>query len=152
MQREKWKSGLMRRTKAPPNVDFIDVRSESSYEFRRDLRTTIENAPDGKRFVVAFRDGRLIRVSEFPTPAADIESGTGELSRIAISEFLKHGKFVLPGLGRLVRVERKARIRRDSVTGKTTRIPASRVVRFELEKAMKDALLAPASQPKRPKR
>ena len=39
------------------------------------------------------------------------------LSAVAVSEVKKNGVFVLPGIGRLVRVERKARMGRNPATG-----------------------------------
>ena len=49
--------------------------------------------------------------------------------------------FTLPGLGKLVLVNRKARIGRNPATGEQINIPAKRVVKFRVAKAAKDALL-----------
>jgi len=49
--------------------------------------------------------------------------------------------FTLPGLGKLVLVNRKARIGRNPATGATINIPAKRVVKFRVAKAAKDAIL-----------
>ncbi len=49
--------------------------------------------------------------------------------------------FTLPGLGKLVLVNRKARIGRNPATGETIQIPAKRVVKFRVAKAAKDAIL-----------
>ena len=49
--------------------------------------------------------------------------------------------FTLPGLGKLVLVNRKARIGRNPATGATINIPAKRVVNFRVAKAAKDAIL-----------
>lgn len=49
--------------------------------------------------------------------------------------------FTLPGLGKLVLVNRKARQGRNPATGQTIRIPAKRVVKFRVAKACKDAIL-----------
>jgi DNA-binding protein HU-beta len=55
----------------------------------------------------------------------------------------KHAKntFTLPGLGKLVLVNRKARIGRNPATGETIQIKAKRVVKFRVAKAAKDAIL-----------
>ena len=55
----------------------------------------------------------------------------------------KHAKntFTLPGLGKLVLVNRKARVGRNPLTGETIQIPAKRVVKFRVSKAAKDAIL-----------
>ena len=49
--------------------------------------------------------------------------------------------FTLPGLGKLVLVNRKARIGRNPATGEQIQIKAKRVVKFRVAKAAKDAIL-----------
>ncbi len=49
--------------------------------------------------------------------------------------------FTLPGLGKLVLVNRKARIGRNPATGQEIKIPAKKVVKFRVAKACKDAIL-----------
>jgi DNA-binding protein HU-beta len=49
--------------------------------------------------------------------------------------------FTVPGLGKLVLVNRKARMGRNPATGATIKIPAKRVVKFRVAKACKDAIL-----------
>jgi DNA-binding protein HU-beta len=49
--------------------------------------------------------------------------------------------FTLPGLGKLVLVNRAARIGRNPATGEQINIPAKRVVKFRVAKAAKDAIL-----------
>jgi len=49
--------------------------------------------------------------------------------------------FTLPGLGKLVLVNRKARIGRNPATGEQINIPAKRVVKFRVAKAAKVAIL-----------
>ena len=61
----------------------------------------------------------------------------------AIAETKKNGVFVLPGLGRLVRVERKARTGRNPATGEAIKIPAKKVVKFRVAKAVKDSIGPP---------
>jgi len=48
--------------------------------------------------------------------------------------------FTLPGLGKLVLVNRKARMGRNPATGETIKIKAKRVVKFRVAKACKDAI------------
>ncbi len=50
-------------------------------------------------------------------------------------------KFTLPGLGKLVLVNRKARMGRNPATGEAIKIAAKRVVKFRVAKAAKDAIL-----------
>jgi len=49
--------------------------------------------------------------------------------------------FTIPGLGKLVLVNRKARMGRNPATGEQIKIPAKRVVKFRVAKAAKDAIL-----------
>ena len=49
--------------------------------------------------------------------------------------------FVVPGIGKLVLANRKARIGRNPQTGAAIKIPAKRVVKFRVAKAAKDAIL-----------
>lgn len=49
--------------------------------------------------------------------------------------------FTLPGLGKLVLVNRKARVGRNPATGEQINIPAKKVVKFRVAKAAKDAIL-----------
>ncbi len=49
--------------------------------------------------------------------------------------------FTLPGIGKLVLVNRKARKGRNPATGQEIQIPAKRVVKFRVAKAAKDAIL-----------
>ena len=49
--------------------------------------------------------------------------------------------FTLPGLGKLVLVNRKARMGRNPATGEAIQIKAKRVVKFRVAKAAKDAIL-----------
>ncbi|OLB99883.1 MAG: HU family DNA-binding protein [Nitrospirae bacterium] len=49
--------------------------------------------------------------------------------------------FVIPGIGKLVLANRKARMGRNPQTGEAIKIPAKRVVKFRVAKAAKDAIL-----------
>jgi DNA-binding protein HU-beta len=49
--------------------------------------------------------------------------------------------FVVPGIGKLVLANRKARMGRNPQTGEAIKIPAKRVVKFRVAKAAKDAIL-----------
>jgi len=62
---------------------------------------------------------------------------------IAIRETKKNGVFVLPGVGRLVRVDRKARMGRNPATGEAIKIPAKKVVKFRVAKSVKDSIVPP---------
>jgi len=49
--------------------------------------------------------------------------------------------FTIPGIGKLVLVNRKARMGRNPQTGEAIKIPAKRVVKFRVAKACKVAVL-----------
>jgi len=67
------------------------------------------------------------------------------LADTAIKETKKNGVFVIPGLGRLVKAERKARMGRNPQTGEPIKIKAKTVVKFRVAKSAKDAI-APAKK------
>ena len=56
------------------------------------------------------------------------------------SKEAKNG-FVLPGFGKLVVANRKARMGRNPQTGEPIKIPAKRVCKFRLAKSLKDTAL-----------
>jgi DNA-binding protein HU-beta len=62
------------------------------------------------------------------------------LTETAIRETKKNGVFVVPGLGRLVKAHRKARMGRNPQTGEPIQIKAKTVVKFRVAKAAKDAI------------
>lgn len=66
-----------------------------------------------------------------------------EIMEIIVDLAYKNAKntFTLPGLGKLVLVNRKARIGRNPATGEQIQIKAKRVVKFRVAKAAKDAIL-----------
>jgi len=63
-----------------------------------------------------------------------------EIASIAYKE--AKNSFTLPGLGKLVLVQRKARLGRNPATGEAIKIPAKKVVKFRVAKAAKDAILS----------
>lgn len=67
------------------------------------------------------------------------------LIETAVKETKKNGVFVLPGLGRLKKAQRKARTGRNPQTGEPIKIKAKTVAKFYLAKAVKDAI-APAKK------
>jgi DNA-binding protein HU-beta len=62
---------------------------------------------------------------------------------LAIAQAKKNGIFVLPGLGRLKKVQRKARMGRNPATGEPIKIAAKTTAKFYLAKAVKDAIAPP---------
>jgi DNA-binding protein HU-beta len=69
----------------------------------------------------------------------DMSAFLDDLATLAYKE-AKNG-FTLPGIGKLVLANRKARTGRNPQTGATIKIPAKRVVKFRVAKACKDGVL-----------
>ncbi len=64
-----------------------------------------------------------------------------EVANLAYRE--AKNSFTLPGIGKLVLVDRKARIGRNPATGEQIQIPAKTVLKFRVAKAAKEAILSP---------
>ncbi|MBB5060338.1 DNA-binding protein HU-beta [Granulicella aggregans] len=62
------------------------------------------------------------------------------LATTAIQEAKKNGEFTIPGLGKLVKAQRAARIGRNPQTGESIKIKAKTFVKFRIAKAAKDAI------------
>jgi len=65
-----------------------------------------------------------------------------DLANLAYQE--AKNSFTVPGLGKLVLVERKARLARNPRTGEMVQVPAKKVVKFKVAKACKEAVLGQA--------
>ena len=72
---------------------------------------------------------------------------TKKVAAQGMEEFVKlayreaKNTFTIPGLGKLVLVNRAARMGRNPATGATISIPAKRVVKFRVAKQAKEAIL-----------
>jgi len=64
------------------------------------------------------------------------------ITDIAMREVKKNGEFTWPGVGKLVKQKRKARMGRNPATGEKIKIAAKTVVKFRVAKAAKEAVLA----------
>ena len=69
-----------------------------------------------------------------------VASVLDELAALSYKE-ARNG-FTFPGVGKLVVVDRKARMGRNPATGEAIQIPAKRVLKFRIAKQAKDAVLA----------
>jgi DNA-binding protein HU-beta len=71
--------------------------------------------------------------------------GVSKREAMVLSEMAERsqrtGVFAIPGLGRLVRVHRKARMGRNPATGEAIKIPAKKFVKFRAAKTAKDAIV-----------
>src|SRR5258708_39383534 len=72
-------------------------------------------------------------------------AGLELLADTAVKETKKNGEFTIPGIGKLVKAERKARLGRNPQTGETIKIKAKTVVKFRVAKVAKDTI-APAKK------
>jgi DNA-binding protein HU-beta len=62
------------------------------------------------------------------------------LAETAIQETKKNGEFTIPGLGKLVKAQRAARIGRNPQTGESIKIKTKTTVKFRVAKVAKDAI------------
>lgn len=71
------------------------------------------------------------------------KKAAGQMVEALVNLAYKEAKnsFTIPGLGKLVLVNRKARVGRNPATGATIQIPAKRVVKFRVAKQAKEAIL-----------
>ena len=65
------------------------------------------------------------------------------LIETATTQTRKNGEFTIPGLGKLVKAERAARMGRNPATGEALKIKAKTTVKFRLSKSAKDAVVPP---------
>ena len=63
------------------------------------------------------------------------------MTEMAYKEVKSSGMFIVPGIGKLVKVHRAARMGRNPATGESIQIPAKTVVKFRVAKAAKEAVL-----------
>ncbi|MDD5340952.1 MAG: HU family DNA-binding protein [Patescibacteria group bacterium] len=71
----------------------------------------------------------------------DVANFVTSMVDMAYKEVKKNGVFVIPGLGKFVKVHRKERMGRNPATGASIKIPAKTVVKFRVAKAAKEAVL-----------
>jgi DNA-binding protein HU-beta len=79
-----------------------------------------------------------------------VEKKTAEAMLDCLAQLTyEHAKdeFILPGIGKLVVVDKKARLGRNPKTGAEIQIPAKRALKFRIAKAAKEAILAEGLPP-----
>ena len=88
---------------------------------------------------------QLIRymAEQMETPPKQIAAFFNLLIETATTQTRKNGEFTIPGLGKLVKAQRAARIGRNPATGETIKIKAKTTVKFRLAKSAKDAVVPP---------
>ena len=82
-------------------------------------------------------------VAELATKNSLSKKQSAEVLESLVQLAYKNAKnsFTIPGLGKLVLVNRAARMGRNPATGETIKIKAKRVVKLRVAKAAKDAIL-----------
>ena len=65
------------------------------------------------------------------------------LIETATTETRKTGEFTVPGLGKLVKAQRAARMGRNPASGESIKIAAKTTVKFRISKSIKDAVVPP---------
>ena len=79
-----------------------------------------------------------------------VEKKTAEAMLDGLAQLAyEHAKdeFTVPGIGKLIMVDRKARTARNPQTGATIQVPAKKALKFRIAKAAKDAILGSAPAP-----
>ena len=65
------------------------------------------------------------------------------MAEMATEQTREAGEFTIPGLGKLVKAERKERMGRNPQTGEQIKIAAKTTVKFRIAKAATDAIAPP---------
>jgi len=81
---------------------------------------------------------------------AGVEKRTAETMLDSLAQLAyEHAKdeFTVPGIGKLIVVDRKARVARNPQTGAEIQVPAKKALKFRVAKAAKDAILGAAAPP-----
>jgi len=78
---------------------------------------------------------------KFGMPKKDAAAVVAEFADLAVAQTKKVGEFTLPGIGKLVKQKRKARMGRNPATGEAIKIPAKTVVKMRLSKACKESIV-----------
>jgi len=68
---------------------------------------------------------------------ATVKDLFAELYSLASREIMSSGEFILPGLGKFVKAERKERQGRNPATGEIIQIPAKTTLKFRVGKNVK---------------
>ena len=75
--------------------------------------------------------------------AKQVQTFFDALAEMATEQTREAGEFTIPGLGKLVKAERKERMGRNPQTGEEMKIAAKTTVKFHVGKAATDAIAPP---------
>jgi len=93
-----------------------------------------------------------ISTKQKPVSKKQVAAFFDQFFNLAVKEAKGAGKFVIPGIGRVVKAHRKARMGRNPATGEAIKIKAKTVVRLRAAKAFKEAVLGDWPGPHKKKR
>ena len=77
------------------------------------------------------------------TDSKQVQTFLDALAEMATEQTRETGEFTIPGLGKLVKAERKERMGRNPATGEEIKIAAKTTVKFRVAKAATDAIAPP---------
>ena len=80
---------------------------------------------------------------QMEVPPKQVAAFFNLLIETATTQTRKNGEFTIPGLGKLVKAQRAARMGRNPATGEAIKIKAKTAVKFRLAKSAKDAVVPP---------
>ena len=80
---------------------------------------------------------------KFDMKRSDVRDFFDELQQLSEEQLKGSGEFTLPGMVKLVKQDRAARMGRNPATGEQIQIQAKTVVKARIAKQLKDAVLAP---------
>jgi DNA-binding protein HU-beta len=123
----------------------LDAVRETRKKHRQHRRPERRAKKEKNRMATGMTKTALVRhmAEKLQITNKQAAAGLELLAETAIKETKKHGVFVIPGIGRLVKAERKARIGRNPQTGEAIKIKAKTVVKFRVAKAAKDTIAPP---------
>ena len=107
-------------------------------------KSALTKAPAGaKAPVQKMTKTALIRymAEQTETPPKQIAAFLDLLIQTATTQTRKNGEFTVPGLSKLVKAQRAARMGRNPATGEAIKIKAKTTVKFRLSKSVKDAVV-----------
>jgi DNA-binding protein HU-beta len=129
----------------PIRYHLVAVTDHVASARLRGGNTYISGEEDQRRNMAKMTQSQMVKELAAATavPNKSAKSFMLAYAELAVRETKKNGMAILPGIGRLVRVDRKARMGRNPATGEAIKIPAKKVVKFRVAKAVKDAIVPP---------
>lgn len=118
-----------------------ETQEQKEVAGRRRLKSNNPDGAEGEFMAKAMTKSQF--VAKLAEKASLTRKAAADILDFIAETAYKEAKnsFTLPGLGKLVLVQRKARMGRNPATGETIKIKAKKVVKFRVAKAAKDAIL-----------